>query len=177
VSLAGPTLFSEIIQTAMSRSDNCVSQTKQEYQVLLILTDGIINDMQETIDLLVAASKLPLSVIIVGVGSADFSDMNMLDGDDGVLRDSSGNRAARDIVQFVPLSRYEVQEGIHSSRLAVDTIAEIPGQLLSFFASRGIVPNPPRPAPPTPPPYQAMMGPEPPAQDDGYDSPPPPYEP
>ena len=42
-----------------------------------------------------------MSIIIVGVGSADFSDMRMLDGDDGTLRSPSGEPACRDIVQFV----------------------------------------------------------------------------
>jgi hypothetical protein len=42
-----------------------------------------------------------LSIIIVGVGNADFTNMNKLDGDNG-LYSSNGKRAARDIVQFVP---------------------------------------------------------------------------
>lgn len=33
-------------------------------------------------------------------------DMSELDGDDGILRDSEGNKATRDIVQFVPFSKY-----------------------------------------------------------------------
>ena len=37
---------------------------------------------------------------IVGVGSADFSAMRVLDGDGGLLK-SGGRTAARDIVQFV----------------------------------------------------------------------------
>lgn len=41
--------------------------------MLLILTDGQINDMQNTVDAIVAASDLPMSIIIVGVGAADFS--------------------------------------------------------------------------------------------------------
>ena len=38
------------------------------YTVLLILTDGIIQDMRTCKDMLVHAADLPLSVIIVGVG-------------------------------------------------------------------------------------------------------------
>ena len=34
----------------------------------MIITDGIINDMQATIDEIVRGSSLPLSIIIVGVG-------------------------------------------------------------------------------------------------------------
>lgn len=33
-------------------------------------------------------------------------DMNALDGDGGRLRDSAGTTATRDIVQFVPFSKY-----------------------------------------------------------------------
>lgn len=48
VTLAGPTLFSEVLQTAMARASSSESnQINQRYDVLLILTDGIINDMRE----------------------------------------------------------------------------------------------------------------------------------
>ena len=58
-----------------------ISQQNQHYIICLILTDGIINDMTETIDQCVRGSSLPLSIIIVGVGSADFDQMEALDGD------------------------------------------------------------------------------------------------
>jgi vacuolar-type H+-ATPase subunit F/Vma7 len=45
----------------------------------LLITDGIINDINETIDEIVRASSLPISIIIVGVGSEDFEAMQVLD--------------------------------------------------------------------------------------------------
>ena len=57
--------------------------------------------MEHTIDLIVKATDLPLSIIIVGIGDADFSNMVRLDGDNGLFN-SKGQKAARDIVQFVP---------------------------------------------------------------------------
>ena len=42
----------------------------------------VINDAQQTIDAVVQASGLPLSIIIVGIGNADFSQMEVLDGGD-----------------------------------------------------------------------------------------------
>jgi hypothetical protein len=39
------------------------------------MTDGEIHDMQTTIDLIVSAAVLPLSIIIVGVGNANFISM------------------------------------------------------------------------------------------------------
>ena len=58
------------------------------YHILLILTDGCIHDMKETKDLIVECSNYPLSIIIVGIGDADFSNMVELDSDDAILRNS-----------------------------------------------------------------------------------------
>ena len=41
------------------------------YYVLLILTDGKINDYEDTVDLIVKASTLPLSILFVGVGDGE----------------------------------------------------------------------------------------------------------
>lgn len=41
--------------------------------------------MQKTIDQIVRGSSLPLSIIIVGVGSDDFENMDILDADDNPL--------------------------------------------------------------------------------------------
>lgn len=56
------------------------------------MTDGTIHDMPRTKQLIVQLSVLPCSIIIIGIGNADFSDMEKLDGDDGVLRDDMGSR-------------------------------------------------------------------------------------
>ena len=62
-----------------------VSQNNQKYIILLIITDGVISDMDDTIDEIVKGSSLPLSIIIIGVGDANFDSMNILDGDDEPL--------------------------------------------------------------------------------------------
>jgi len=48
------------------------TQMLQKYNIVIIFTDGIINDVNETIDEIVQGSVLPLSIIIVGIGNADF---------------------------------------------------------------------------------------------------------
>lgn len=63
----------------------------------MIITDGKINDMPGTQDLIVAGSSLPLSIIIIGVGEADFENMEELDGDKGIT-DGEGNKPKRDLV-------------------------------------------------------------------------------
>ena len=67
------------------------AQAKWVFPVLLIITDGIIHDMRETKDMICELAFLPCSVIIVGVGNADFSEMVELDGDkDRPLKNSKG---------------------------------------------------------------------------------------
>lgn len=58
----------------------------------MIITDGVINDMRQTIDEIVRGSASPVAVIIVGVGNADFSNMETLDGDDEALWSSRYNK-------------------------------------------------------------------------------------
>ena len=57
----------------------------KQYNVLMILTDGAISDLEDTICRIVDLSCMLCSVIIIGVGDDDFSSMEALDGDDGVL--------------------------------------------------------------------------------------------
>lgn len=83
-----------------------LTPSPQQYFILLIITDGVISDMEETRHAVVQASKLPMSIIIVGVGNADFAAMEFLDGDSRMLRSHTGEEAARDIVQFVPFREF-----------------------------------------------------------------------
>ncbi|KAL2554837.1 DCD (Development and Cell Death) domain protein [Forsythia ovata] len=103
VSLAGPTLFGHVVTSAAFIASQSVANNERKYFILLIITDGVITDLQETKDALVSASDLPLSILIIGVGGADFKEMEILDADKGErLESSTGRVASRDIVQFVP---------------------------------------------------------------------------
>lgn len=85
---------------------------------------------------------LPLSIIIVGVGNADFQSMEELDGDT-VKLEVNGVRAARDIVQFVPFANFlKIENSMHAkSYLAREVLAEIPAQLVGYMKSRNVVPE------------------------------------
>ncbi|MCJ8746527.1 hypothetical protein PDJAM_G00142900 [Pangasius djambal] len=112
IQLYGPTNIAPIIQkVANSASEEMHTKEAMEYFILLILTDGVITDMADTREAIVHASHLPMSVIIVGIGNADFSDMQMLDGDDGILRSPKGEPVLRDIVQFVPFCNFKHVSG------------------------------------------------------------------
>ncbi|KAG4155388.1 hypothetical protein ERO13_D03G110500v2 [Gossypium hirsutum] len=138
VSLAGPTLFGHVINRASVVACDSLSTGAKKYFALLIITDGVITDLQETKDALVKASDLPLSILIVGVGGADFKEMEILDAVKGErLESTTGCIASRDIVQFVPFR--DLQSGEISMVGAL--LAELPTQFLTYMRRRDIKPS------------------------------------
>ena len=98
VELWGPTFFAPVITQVYDIVAEQERQNKKMYHVLLILTDGGIHDMRQTIQAVVKASSKPLSIIIVGIGDGPFDNMDILDADESVLVDSECTPMARDIV-------------------------------------------------------------------------------
>lgn len=140
VEFFGPSSFSPVINNTISIAKQY--QDGKHYFVLLIITDGVIADRKQTINSIIDASKLPISIIIVGVGDADFGDMDDLDSDDCRLS-INGRTAERDIVQFVPLNQFLTGHSVRSQAdLAKEVLAEIPDQITGFMRSRGFKPNP-----------------------------------
>jgi hypothetical protein len=86
----------------------------------------------------VEASSLPMSIIIIGVGNADFSKMEDLDSDTNMIKDQYGKKASRDIVQFVEFNKYAND----ITYLSEDVLREVPKQLVSYMTNNGIVPAP-----------------------------------
>ncbi|NWI21230.1 CPNE9 protein, partial [Crypturellus soui] len=141
VQLYGPTNFAPVINQVAGAAAQVTDGS--QYHVLLIITDGVISDMLQTKEAIVSASALPMSIIIVGVGPAEFEAMEELDGDE-VRVSSRGRYAERDIVQFVPFRDYVDHSGnqvLSMARLAKDVLAEIPEQLLSYMKTRDIKPR------------------------------------
>lgn len=138
VQLHGPTNMAPLIKQAATIASQYrqMQQDLATYLLLLIITDGEITDMPDTVDAIIDASALPLSIVIVGVGTADFSKMDALDSDDRLL--SNGLKMAkRDIVQFVPFNKYN-----NPAQLASETLAELPTQFVEYMKLYNIKPNP-----------------------------------
>lgn len=138
LTMSGPTVFAEVIRNAarqaQAKQDANAAVGEQSYTILLILTDGAVTDIEKTKNAIREASSAPLSIVIVGIGSADFSAMQFLD--DFHLQD--GGRT-KDIVKFVEFSRHEHDK----QALTRETLDEIPDQLVGYFYGKGIKPLPP----------------------------------
>ncbi|XP_029863585.1 copine-1 isoform X5 [Aquila chrysaetos chrysaetos] len=135
IRLYGPTNFSPIINHVARFAAHSAQQgTASQYFILLIITGGEITDLDQTRQAIVNASKLPMSIIIVGVGEADFKAMEFLDRDDGVLKSPTGESAARDIFQFVPFRQFK---NAPREVLLHMVLAEVPKQLVSYYKWQG----------------------------------------
>jgi len=100
------------------------------YTILLILTAGNVEDVQETKQHLISASKEPLSVVILGIGDADFSGMEFLDSFD------VQTEAGRDITKFVEFNDYKSYNALTEA-----VLDEIPDQLVDYYFEQGIMPG------------------------------------
>lgn len=137
ITFSGPTHFAPLLREINAYCKRNYEINPFNYSIYLLLTDGIIQDMPETIDEVVKGSFLPLSIIIIGIGDANFDNMVVLDGDDYGLTDSNGQTWMRDIVQFVPFREFEGDAII----LREQVLEEIPDQVTSFYKNKGIRPQ------------------------------------
>jgi uncharacterized protein YegL len=132
--MSGPTVFIDVLRkaaaTATANQQAARAKGKQAYTILLILTDGAVSDPTATAQVLRECSSAPLSVIIVGIGNADFGAMQFLD---------NANSGEADIAQFVAFN----QHCRNSIELTSETLQEIPAQLTRYFQRNGIPPLPP----------------------------------
>ena len=95
----------------------------------MIISDGEVHDIDDIIDSIIESSKLPLSIIIIGVGEDVTNDMKRLNGEDGKLVDTRGEGLEKDIVQYVHFNDYN--ENIE--KLTQEVFRYIPQQIKDYF--------------------------------------------
>jgi hypothetical protein len=126
LTMSGPTDFRSVIQAAAVRArKNHLSATENSvlYTVLLVITDGIMDNLQETQQKLAAYSEMPLSIVFVGVGRSDFRQMHELCG-------ISGRRCN---TTFVDFRRHQHDP----SALGEAALQNVPAQLCEYMDMRG----------------------------------------
>ncbi|XP_057464602.1 E3 ubiquitin-protein ligase RGLG2-like [Actinidia eriantha] len=129
--LAGPTSFAPVIEMAMT----IVEQSGGQYHVLLIIADGQVTrsvdtehsqlspQERKTVEAIVQASKLPLSIILVGVGDGPWDMMREFD-------DNIPTRAF-DNFQFVNFTEIMSKNAAQSRKetdFSLAALMEIPSQ-------------------------------------------------
>ncbi|KXS21585.1 Copine-domain-containing protein [Gonapodya prolifera JEL478] len=143
VSFFGPTNMAPLVELvagwAKKKVDKYRPHILGKYSVLIILTDGEITDLKPTTAALVRASSLPMSVVVVGIGKRDveWEELEKLDADGQVLQTDRGDKAVRDVLQFVKMSDFEADR--EAFRRTV--LEEIPDQIMSYCKLKGLRPK------------------------------------
>lgn len=138
IMLAGPTLFAPMLKKWNDMVAFECEKNNKKYYTYLILTDGMTHDIEDTIEQVIISTRLPVSIIIIGIGDADFSNMEFLDSDvQPLFCHKTQTFSRRDNVQFVQFNKYK-----HNvQKLAQETLAELPRQMVDYFLSMGITPE------------------------------------
>ena len=140
ITLSGNTKLQEILRKVINNIIFDLKNKKYEnhYYILLILTDGEVNDIKDTIDIIVEASVLPLSIVVIGIGPGKFNFMEVLDGDEQKLTDSRGIVRKRDIVQFIEFNKFKKNKSyMNESDFAEEVLKEIPRQIDEYYSLCG----------------------------------------
>ena len=82
--LAGSSHVAPVLKRIVSNIESN-SNINNYYKVLMIFTDGIVNDIQGIVEVLHKVAMLPLSVIIIWIGGVDLSNKEYLDGDNNII--------------------------------------------------------------------------------------------
>jgi len=94
----------------------------RRYCVLLIITDGMVDDVVETQRKLLVYKDLPLSVIIIGVGRADFRRMNALCNQQGTP------------ISFVAFRQHQHEP----SSMAKAALENLPREIVNYMTANNI---------------------------------------
>nr|GEW90128.1 E3 ubiquitin-protein ligase RGLG2-like isoform X2 [Tanacetum cinerariifolium] len=128
LTLAGPTSFAHVIEQAMT----IVEKSGGQYHVLLVIADGQVGNgtvqnksVQEkkTVDAIVQASKLPLSIVLVGVGDGPWDMMKKFD--DNIPQREFDNFQ---FVNFTEIMSKNVPSNRKEAEFALSALMEVPSQ-------------------------------------------------
>uniref|UniRef100_A0A183F6X2 Copine domain-containing protein n=1 Tax=Heligmosomoides polygyrus TaxID=6339 RepID=A0A183F6X2_HELPZ len=131
--------LSKIAQIAVAKSD----QTRPQYHILNIITRGAIDDVKETVQAAIFASKSPISIIFTGIGDRNLDEIERLGGG-GKRLVFQGRKSDRDNLHFVNMTRVllECDGSAEESKftLSEKSLYQIPRQIASYFTKNGILP-------------------------------------
>eukprot|EP01091_Cochliopodium_minus_P009930 TRINITY_DN2554_c0_g2_i1.p1 TRINITY_DN2554_c0_g2~~TRINITY_DN2554_c0_g2_i1.p1 ORF type:complete len:281 (-),score=74.38 TRINITY_DN2554_c0_g2_i1:42-884(-) len=122
IQMSGPTNFAPLIREAIK-----IVKLKKDFHILLIITDGDVNAVNETADAIVEASNYPLSIVCIGVGDGPFDLMEKFD-------DELPQRKL-DNFQFVNFSKVMSKTSDPTKQevlFAINALMEVPDQYNEF---------------------------------------------
>jgi len=150
----GPSYLSEVIKLAANMARPYIqpkflkiteAPPDMRYFVLLVLTDGDIEDQEEVVRQIRECIGIPLSVIFVGIGvsqdfkflrelAKDIGQILKLDGDEG---EAQRELALRQLVHFIAFKDHADDP----SNLSAATLAHLPRDVVRYYMANGVKPR------------------------------------
>uniref|UniRef100_A0A1I8EA73 Copine domain-containing protein n=2 Tax=Wuchereria bancrofti TaxID=6293 RepID=A0A1I8EA73_WUCBA len=118
------------------------NQLKCPYFVLAIISKGKINDIRETVQATIFASKAPLSIIFIATGD-NCAEMERLGLSAGRISYQS-RRAERDMLQFVALTKFRnklPEDNNFWELLTERALRRVPWQMINWLMKNGHIPQ------------------------------------
>ncbi|KAN0044856.1 hypothetical protein ACTA71_006382 [Dictyostelium dimigraforme] len=141
--MSEPTNFSDIIQYSMKQSTiEEIDQDNQKYSILVIFTDGLVSDIDETIKNVTISSSLPLSIIIIQIGKGSPSTWIKMEKlkdyyiNKERLYQLNVNKPTRNILHCIHFAEY-----IPNQLFEKDIYDKIQNQLVEYFLFNKIKPK------------------------------------
>ncbi|VIO87462.1 Uncharacterized protein BM_BM7119 [Brugia malayi] len=118
------------------------NQLQCPYFVLAIISKGKINDIRETVQATIFASKAPLSIIFIAT-EGDCSEMERLGLSAGRIS-YQNRRAQRDMLQFVALTKFRnklPEDNNFWELLTERALRRVPWQMINWMMKNGHIPQ------------------------------------
>uniref|UniRef100_A0A1I7XTW0 Copine domain-containing protein n=1 Tax=Heterorhabditis bacteriophora TaxID=37862 RepID=A0A1I7XTW0_HETBA len=108
------------------------------YHILTIFTRGALSDIKEVQSALTAASEAPLSVLFIGVGDGDFSQLHKL-----VSKRKDGQRQCVQLVCLKDILNASDSPFENKTRIAENALRAIPQHMTDYMHTANIAAKPP----------------------------------
>ena len=133
IRLSGGTSFVPIIEKAIE-----IIEANGGYHILVIISDGSVDDYEANHQALVKASNYPLSVIMVGVGNGDTDNFEKMEKLDDDMRGKTFDNFQ--FVNFTELweATADMETEERQAEFAVEALMEVPDQY-SAIKEKGIL--------------------------------------
>lgn len=138
IELNGPTLFEPQLKEIIKSVHSDAKQDDMSYRIHFILIDGTIFDIQETKDLLVQASSLPFSLIVIGIGNFDFKEMEVFNQPKEEFVASNGDISSRANTRFF---KFNDLKDLNDGLMAKEVLDTIPFQICEYYRISKKIPS------------------------------------
>ncbi|CAB3405964.1 unnamed protein product [Caenorhabditis bovis] len=136
--------FSQIIyHMAKTAQTNYNKDASCSYFVLFIITRGAVDDLKETVQAAIYSSKVPISIVFIGVGVDGLDEVDRI-GSAGKRLEYQGRKSERDNLQYVNATKTRLECDNYSEMVSTflyKTLQNITWQLPAFFMQNHVTPG------------------------------------